>query len=504
MSTIPRGSLRELFGPATRTIVLAGLGASFLASFDLLIVVSALPSAARDVGDIHNYALAAGAYSVASVVGMPLAGAVNDRIGPLRTLLAGSGVFFVGTVLGGTATSMTQIAGGRLLQGFGGGFLLSVPLVLWTAYLPRHLERYGFAVNAAVWAISAVIGPPTGALLVALVDWRAVFWINLPLLALTVFFALRGFHGKVFTPHSHQRANIVGPFLLGGFALALLLPSPWPLVSVPLALTFFWQETHTDRPLIPRHRSGYAACIIALSAGIAFTGGTTVITLALQAGSGWSVFWASFPLLLASLAWTIGTGLVTHLAWSLRRIVAVGTFVVAAGTLAMAIPVSGGLAIAIGFTISGFGMGFASPALFPAALSDDAGPRGARHERRHHRASARRRHRRGARGIRVARDRSEGGAHGSTERRLAAARAARRRGARVRPARPDRPVVTAGDARDPDRAAALTRCGGRGRHHGGRPCTQRPPTIVATTPILEISSGGQATGSRSSTTRSAA
>ena len=106
---------------------------------------------------------------------------------------------------------MDQIAAGRLLQGFGGGFLLSVPLVLWTAYLPRHLERYGFAVNAAVWAISAVIGPPTGALLVALVDWRAVFWVNLPLLALTLFFALRGFQGRTFTPHEHARANILGP-----------------------------------------------------------------------------------------------------------------------------------------------------------------------------------------------------------------------------------------------------------------------------------------------------
>ena len=331
MSAPPRGSVRELFGSPTRALVLAGLGASFLASFDLLIVVSALPSAARDVGDINNYALAAGAYSVASVVGMPLAGIVNDRIGPLRTLLVGSGVFFAGTVLGGTATSMDQIAAGRLLQGFGGGFLLSVPLVLWTAYLPRHLERYGFAVNAAVWAISAVIGPPTGALLVALVDWRAVFWINLPLLALTLFFASRGFQGRTFTPHEHARANILGPCLLGAFALGLLLPSPWPVISIPLAL---------------------------------------------QAGSGWSVFWASFPLLLSSLTWTIGTGLVTRLDWSLRRIVTVGTAVVAAGTLAMAIPVSGGLAIAIGFTISGFGMGFASPALFPAALSDDKGREG--------------------------------------------------------------------------------------------------------------------------------
>jgi hypothetical protein len=50
--------------------------------------------------------------------------------------------------------------------------------------------------------------------------------------------------------------------------------------------------------------------------------------------------------------------------------------IVAVGTLTMAIPVSGGLAIAIGFTISGFGMGFASPALFPAALSDEAGREG--------------------------------------------------------------------------------------------------------------------------------
>jgi predicted MFS family arabinose efflux permease len=88
------------------------------------------------------------------------------------------------------------------------------------------------------------------------------------------------------------------------------------------------------------------------------------------------VFWASFPLLVSSLTWTVATGLVTHLDWSLRRIVTVGTSIVAAGTLAMAIPVSSGLAIAIGFAISGFGMGFASPALFPAALSDDPGREG--------------------------------------------------------------------------------------------------------------------------------
>ena len=413
-------------------------------------------------------------------------------------------MFFVGTVIGGTATSMDQIAAGRLLQGFGGGFLLSVPLVIWTAYLPRHLERHGFAVNAAVWAISAVIGPPSGALLVALVDWRAVFWVNLPLLALTVTFALRGFRGRAFTPHPHARANILGPCLLGGFALGLLLPSPWPVISLPLALVFLYQELHTDRPLIPRHRSGYATCLIALSAGVAFTGGTTVITLALQAGSGWSVFWASFPLLASSLTWTIGTGLVTHLDWSLRRIVTVGTAIVAAGTLAMAIPVSGGLAIAIGFTISGFGMGFASPALFPAALSDDEGREG----RDTSAVTTARQLGAGIgaalAGLRAAADRSPRRAQGRRERRRAAAEAARRRRARVRAARADRAAVAARDARHPPRAAALARGRPGVDHQGGRPCTQRPPHIVATTGMPAISPGGHVTGSRSSTTRSAA
>ena len=111
---------------------MAGLGASFLASFDLLIVVSALPSAARDVGTSTTTRLRPAPTRSRAVVGMPLAGIVNDRIGPLRTLLVGSGVFFVGTVIGGTATSMDQIAAGRRCRA-SGGFLLSVPLVLWTA-----------------------------------------------------------------------------------------------------------------------------------------------------------------------------------------------------------------------------------------------------------------------------------------------------------------------------------------------------------------------------------
>ena len=116
-----RPSYRALLQPDLRALVLGGLGASFLASFDLLIVVTALPSAARDLGGIGGYAFAAAAYAVAQVTGQPIGGALSDRAGPWRTLLVGSASFAVGTAIGGSATSLTMIAVARLVQGFGGG-----------------------------------------------------------------------------------------------------------------------------------------------------------------------------------------------------------------------------------------------------------------------------------------------------------------------------------------------------------------------------------------------
>ena len=151
---------RALLAPDLRALVLGGLGASFLASFDLLLVVTALPSAARDLGGIGGYAFAAAAYAVAQVTGQPIGGALSDRAGPWRTLLVGSAAFAVGTAIGGSATSLTMIAVARLVQGFGGGLLLSVPPVLWTLYVPHRLQPHAFGLNSAVWSISALIGPP--------------------------------------------------------------------------------------------------------------------------------------------------------------------------------------------------------------------------------------------------------------------------------------------------------------------------------------------------------
>jgi MFS family permease len=368
-----RPSYRALLQPELRALVLGGLGASFLASLDLLLVVTALPSAARDLGGIGGSAFAAAAYAVAQVTGQPIGGALSDRAGPWRTLLLGSAVFATGTAIGGSATSLEMIAIARLVQGFGGGLLLSVPPVLWTLYIPARLQPHAFGLNSAVWGISALIGPPLGALLTGTLGWRFVFWVNLPALALMLTLGYLGLRGRRPPATSKTPFALIGPALLGLTVLALLTR---PLLAIPAAIAFAISEGRTLLPVVPRTAWGRAVCAVSLANGCTFLGMEAFVPLDLQSGVGWSVFWASMPLVTAALAWTAGSMIAARLGLALRTQIAIGSLLVGIGGIGSALPLAGGIPVAIGYTLAGLGMGLASPALFVAVLSDEKGAEG--------------------------------------------------------------------------------------------------------------------------------
>jgi MFS family permease len=371
--TAMQPSYRALLAPDLRALVLGGLGASFLASLDLLLVITALPSAARDLGGIGGYAFAAAAYAVAQVTGQPIGGALSDRAGPWRTLVVGSAAFAVGTAIGGSASSMEMIAVARLVQGLGGGLLLSVPPVIWTLYLPRRLQPHAFGLNSAVWGVSALIGPPIGALLTGTLGWRYVFWINLPALALMLVLGYIGLRHRRPPAPTKTPIALVGPVLIGLTVLALLTV---PLLAIPAGLAFVVSEWRARVPVVPRSASGRATCAIALANGLTFLGMEAFLPLDLQAGVGWSVFWASMPLVTASLAWTAGSMVVARIRFELRTQIGLGAALVALGGMGAAIPLGGGWPVAIGYTLAGLGMGIASPALFIAVLSSEPGTEG--------------------------------------------------------------------------------------------------------------------------------
>src|SRR5690242_17064952 len=175
--------------------MIAALGATFLGSLDALMVTTALPSAAQDIGGVDLIAVTVGAYTVAVAMTFPVAGAVIDREGVGRSFAIACVLFAGANVIGGLAPTMPVVALSRLILGAGAGFMFAVPLGLFAVSIPETLRPRAFGINAAMWGVSALVGPLMGAILTATVGWRWVFWINLPMsatVAWTVAMALRG------------------------------------------------------------------------------------------------------------------------------------------------------------------------------------------------------------------------------------------------------------------------------------------------------------------------
>jgi MFS family permease len=374
-------SYAALFRAPHTALMVAALGATFLGSLDALMVTTALPSAAQDIGGVDLIAVTVGATTVAVAMTFPLAGAVIDREGVGRSFAIAVTLFAVANVLGGLAPSMPIIAVSRAILGLGAGFMFAVPLGLFAVSIPDALRPRAFGINAAMWGVSALIGPALGAALTATVGWRWVFWINLPLIAIVAWSAtraLRGVEGRE-RPARDAPFNIAGPALLGlVVAVLLALTKNWVPAAVlaPVALlpaaAFFLHERRTSQPVFTHTANSIAANVAAFGAGVAFLGAETYLPLQLQVGFADGVRVVGVALLLCTLGWTTGSMTAARIGARPKSQIALGTSLTVAATFVMAIPAGGAVVPILAYTLSGLGMGIASPALFTAVLADGA------------------------------------------------------------------------------------------------------------------------------------
>ncbi len=362
-------SYAALFGRRYRALMVAALGATFLGSLDALMVTTALPTAAQDIGGVDLIALTVGATLVTITMTLPVAGAVIDRYGAGRSFAIACAVFSVANVIGGLAPTMEVVAASRDILGLGAGFMFAVPLGLFALYVPDELRPRAFGLNAAMWGVSAVIGPALGAGLTGTVGWRGVFWVNLPLIAVVAWCGLAAMrrHPDREQAGSEAPLNAIGPLLLGLVVLALLLE---PAVAVVPALLFLLHERRTASPVFTHRPSSLAASAVSLASGAAFIGAEVYLPLELQAGFGHGVAVVGTALLLSTLGWTLGSTMTARLHVSPRRQVVSGTILVFVGTACMALPLGGFVLPMAAYAVSGVGMGICSPPLFTLVLAE--------------------------------------------------------------------------------------------------------------------------------------
>jgi len=181
------GSSRSLFFRVFPSIMLP----MFLAVIDQTIVATALPGIAASLGQVGRVSWVVVAYLIATTVAAPVYGQLGDVFGRKRMMFVALALFMSASVLCAVSVSIEMLTASRILQGLGGGGLMTLSQALIGETIPpRERGRYqGYL--AGVIVTSSTFGPVVGGLLTHYFGWRSIFLVNLPIGVIAVLLTTR-------------------------------------------------------------------------------------------------------------------------------------------------------------------------------------------------------------------------------------------------------------------------------------------------------------------------
>lgn len=333
-------------------VVFSGLMlAMLLAALDSTIVATALPTIVGDLGGLERLGWVVTAYLLAQTVVIPLYGKLGDLYGRKVVLQSGIVIFLLGSVLCGLSANLTQLIVFRAIQGLGGGGLMVTAQAVIADVVPaRDRGRYQ-GIFGAVFGVASIAGPLLGGFFTTHLSWRWIFYINLPLGAVTLAVIAstlptnrdRVRHAIDFAGIAFLTIALCSIVLfadLGGVALSWTSPAMLGIAAAAAAasIAFVLVERRATEPVLPlplfANRTFALTAAIGLIVGFGMFGSITYIPLFLQVvggatptGSGLQML----PLMGGMFTTSIVSGQVVSRTGRYRIFPIIGTLVTAIG-----------------------------------------------------------------------------------------------------------------------------------------------------------------------------
>ncbi len=366
------------------SLVIAICLGTFMATLDISIVNVALPTLLEALDtNMSGLQWVVDAYALCLSALILSSGPLGDRFGRKRVWLSGVVLFTVGSVVCAFAGSLSGLLTGRVIQGIAGAAVIPGALSLITHAFPEERQRIRvIAIWSSVSALSLVLGPILGGILVHTSGWPSIFLINIPI---GIIACVLGAWGLSETSHpEHAALDPIGQALnilwLGLLTFGLIAAGQYgwrdPLAAGSLAaavvlfIVFIWVETKVSRPLLPLGlfrlpdfmRYNLASAVL----GFSSYSSVFFVSLFLQQAQGWSALetgWRMAPefIAMAIMAWCFGK---LSARFSVNTLAIIGYALVGVGLLLLAQldATSSYLNTAVFLALLGAGMGLGLPA----------------------------------------------------------------------------------------------------------------------------------------------
>jgi MFS family permease len=337
-----------------RPLVIAAIMASMaMVAIEATIVSTVMPQIASELGGLHLYSWVFASFLLAQTAMTVVFGKLSDLYGRKPIMFVGIAIFVIGSVLAGFSWSMPAMICFRLIQGIGAGAIQPVSLTIVGDLYPVRERGKVQGYLASVWAVSAVVGPMIGALIVQKLSWAWIFWVNVPIgLA-----AAAGFWFFLHEAPTVRRSSIdmVGAvlFTVGIAALMIALTEfgvgntgvalAWAVLFVVTLVLFIFQERRAADPMVSLKLWGARMIATvngaAMLAGMVLIGITTFLPMYVQVVLQRSSVTAGLTLTMVMLGWPIGATLTsrTFHRIGLWRMVVVGGALIPLGTSTFAL-----------------------------------------------------------------------------------------------------------------------------------------------------------------------
>ncbi|AJY74427.1 MDR family MFS transporter [Paenibacillus beijingensis] len=370
--------------------VIAGLMLGILmAAMDNTIVTTAMGTIVSRLGGMEEFVWVTSAYMVALVAGTPIFGKLSDMYGRKRFFVFGLIVFMLGSALCGTADSIVQLSIYRAIQGIGGGALMPIAFTIIFDLFPPEKRGKMTGLFGAVFGLSSVLGPLLGGYITDHLGWNWVFYINVPIGIVSLFFIVLFY--KESLQHSRQRIDWVGAFTLVGAIVCLMFAFElggqkyaWDssvIIGlfagfVVLLAVFLYVETKVSEPIISfamfRQRLFATSVIASLFYGSTFIVATVYIPIFVQGVFGESASNSGLilmPMMLGVVAGSqVGGVLSTRTSYRNTMLLSAACFTIGILLLGTLSPDTSRAMVTVYMILSGFGVGFSFSVLNMSAI----------------------------------------------------------------------------------------------------------------------------------------